>query len=671
MPEGEGAVYLTGEERAWLAAHPIIRVHNEKDWPPFNYFEYGSPRGLSIDYMDLLADILGIEVEYVTGPSWKEFLGLIKRKELDVMLNIVKTEDRMKYLLYTEPYIKNPNTIVSSQEHPYETLQALFGKTVAFPKGFFYEEVLTKSFPQIKRLPVEDVLASLKAVSFGKADAALGEEAVVRTLIKKNLLSGLRISGEVDIGDPDLPNLRLGVRDDWPLLQSALMKAMAVVTPVEMNRIRQKWIARATDEEIQIPLTDAERKWLAEHRDLRLGVDPAWPPFEFIDKSGHYAGIGSGFIDAISDRLNIKMKPISGLTWSQVIEKAKAGEIDVLPAVMRTSERDKYLNFTKPYLSFPIVIAINKNIPFIGSIKGLEGYRVGVVKDYSTEDILRHDHPYLKLVTYPTLEEALQELDTGRIDALVDNMITITQEIARSGLKNTRISASTEYTYDLSLGVHKDLPELIGILNKVIDDISSQEKAAITSTWMSDVEVKIRFDFKAILAWAIPIGASIFLIIAFVVVWNRRLGREISQRKQKEKLIMIGAQISQSLTVGDNLKETLQSIAEIFVKELNVAFARIWIVDETENVLKLQASSGLYTHIKGAHESLPIGGDTKISRVVSEKRPHISNSIQDSPFIKDKDWAREQGLTSFAGIPMVVEDRSVGALVVFSRDAIQ
>ncbi|NIT53318.1 MAG: hypothetical protein GWO41_11405, partial [candidate division Zixibacteria bacterium] len=73
----------------------------------------------------------------------------------------------------------------------------------------------------------------------------------------------------------------------------------------------------------------------------------------------------------------------------------------------------------------------------------------------------------------------------------VGNMVTISQEIVRSGLKNTRISASTEYTFDLSLGVRKDLPELIGILNKVIDDISSQEKAAIQSTWMSDVEVKI------------------------------------------------------------------------------------------------------------------------------------------------------------------------------------
>ena len=191
----EVSLDLSDEEKAWLNSHPVVRVHNEKDWAPFNYFESGNPRGLSIDYMNLLAEKLGIEIKYVTGPSWNEFLGMIKSKELDIMLNIVRTEDRLKYLLYTAPYIRNPNVIVSSADSPHDSVEQLAGKTVAFPKGFFYEEVLTKSFPHIRRLAVEDTLASLKAVSFGKADAALGESAVVKNLIEENLLTGLKISG--------------------------------------------------------------------------------------------------------------------------------------------------------------------------------------------------------------------------------------------------------------------------------------------------------------------------------------------------------------------------------------------------------------------------------------------------------------------------------------------
>ena len=65
---------LTDDERSWIAENRRIRVHNETDWAPFNFAVDGVPQGLSIDVMNLLAERLGLEVEYVTGPSWGEFL---------------------------------------------------------------------------------------------------------------------------------------------------------------------------------------------------------------------------------------------------------------------------------------------------------------------------------------------------------------------------------------------------------------------------------------------------------------------------------------------------------------------------------------------------------------------------------------------------------------------
>lgn len=46
---------LTETEREWIKAHPKIRVHNEMDWPPFNFNKNGRPQGLSIDFMNLLS----------------------------------------------------------------------------------------------------------------------------------------------------------------------------------------------------------------------------------------------------------------------------------------------------------------------------------------------------------------------------------------------------------------------------------------------------------------------------------------------------------------------------------------------------------------------------------------------------------------------------------------
>ncbi|NKB55729.1 MAG: PAS domain S-box protein [Alphaproteobacteria bacterium] len=234
---------LTADEKAWIQANPRIRVHNETNWPPFNFAVEGKPQGYSIDFMNLLAGRTGLEIDYVTGPSWGEFLDMMKAGTLDVMLNIVKTPDRRKYLLYTSPIADNPNSILSKKDNAYESLEQLFGKTVSVPKGFFYEEVLKREFPQINLHLVEDTLDTMKAVIFGKADAALGELAVFNHLIENHLLTGVVVSGEVKMGDPELSLLNIATRKDLPVLASILRKAVASVTPEERNTIETKWIS--------------------------------------------------------------------------------------------------------------------------------------------------------------------------------------------------------------------------------------------------------------------------------------------------------------------------------------------------------------------------------------------------------------------------------------------
>ena len=235
-------IALTEAERAWLREHPVIRAHNEQNWPPFNFNSYGEPRGFSIDYLNLLADKLGLRVEYQTGSDWNAFMDRIRDKRLDLMLNIVATEERRADLLFTEPYATTPNVIVSRSDQPFANLDDLRGRLVAFPSGFFVETLLSRHYPDIRRLPTEDALEALKAVALGRADAAIGRDAVARYQIAGNLLTNLHISGEVESIDPDITGLRIGVRNDWPLLHSALGKAMARVTQEELNHLRERWL---------------------------------------------------------------------------------------------------------------------------------------------------------------------------------------------------------------------------------------------------------------------------------------------------------------------------------------------------------------------------------------------------------------------------------------------
>ena len=97
-------INLTKEEQLYLKKHPVIKAHNEKDWPPFNFNVNGKPQGFSIDYMNLLASKLGIKVEYVSGYSWKEFMQMVQTPKLDVIINIAKNKQRAKTIYFSEPF---------------------------------------------------------------------------------------------------------------------------------------------------------------------------------------------------------------------------------------------------------------------------------------------------------------------------------------------------------------------------------------------------------------------------------------------------------------------------------------------------------------------------------------------------------------------------------------
>ena len=55
-----------------------------------------------------------------------------------------------------------------------------------------------------------------------------------------------------------------------------------------------------------LTLTDDERGWLADHQELRLGVDASWPPFEYRDENGRYQGLAADYVRLIQDRLGVR-----------------------------------------------------------------------------------------------------------------------------------------------------------------------------------------------------------------------------------------------------------------------------------------------------------------------------------------------------------------------------
>ncbi|MDD2270632.1 MAG: ATP-binding protein [Desulfuromonadaceae bacterium] len=152
--------------------------------------------------------------------------------------------------------------------------------------------------------------------------------------------------------------------------------------------------------------------------------------------------------------------------------------------------------------------------------------------------------------------------------------------------------------------------------------------------------------------------------------------RDISGRKRAEeklakqaRLSSLRADIGAALGQNRDLRGILQQCAELLVQYLDVAFFRIWTLNDAEQMLEMQASAGMYTHIDGPHDQVPVGM-SKIGMIASERQPHLTNDVVNDPRIVDREWARQEGMIAFAGYPLIVADHLVGVMACFARTAL-
>ncbi|MEJ7872996.1 MAG: PAS domain S-box protein, partial [Rubrobacteraceae bacterium] len=148
---------------------------------------------------------------------------------------------------------------------------------------------------------------------------------------------------------------------------------------------------------------------------------------------------------------------------------------------------------------------------------------------------------------------------------------------------------------------------------------------------------------------------------------------DISEHKSVERELIEGARqaalgedVGAALNESGDLRTILRRCTEAMVRHLDAAFARIWILNEEDNELELQASAGMYTHLDGVHSRVPVG-KFKIGLIAQERRPYLTNDVLGDPRVHDKEWARQEGMVAFAGYPLVVEGRLVGVVAMFAR----
>ncbi|MGE0433360.1 MAG: transporter substrate-binding domain-containing protein [Planctomycetota bacterium] len=479
-------IAFTPDEQQWLLAHPEVEFIVNPDAGPFTYETAdGSIVGVSIDILHAVERRLGIRFRPVNEPTTVMMDRL--RVGRPLMTTILPLEGMPPDYPYaaSRVVVHGYLSLFGPQRAPGEAAlrvaSDLAGATIA--------AVRRPNAPRIEQLFGESnrfvwvgsPTECIDAVVGGRATCFLEYAEVADFNLRQRMVGDLVELLRVPPADSGV----FFIRNDEPLLRSVLDKALADVETVELPGIFRRWFGRS-DVGPQLALTAEERRWISAHPVVRLGHDPAWPPFEWTDANGKHAGMSADYIERIEQLTGLSIEAVPGLSWSQVIEGLRNGTVDMAPSMTANEERKSYLAFTRPYLSYPGVMVVRRGTDIGAGIESMAGKRVGAGKGYVYETYLREHFPDLVVVPYDGPDQGLIAVALGEIDAWVDNLGVVTYLIERGSLTNLQVAGAVPglEKSPLQMGVRRDLPELLSIIDKALAAIPEEDRLEIGRRWV-------------------------------------------------------------------------------------------------------------------------------------------------------------------------------------------
>ena len=276
-------------------------------------------------------------------------------------------------------------------------------------------------------------------------------------------------------------------------------------------------------------VTPSQLEYIKTKKQIKMCIDPSWMPYESFDKDGKYIGMTADFFKIFSKDIGIDIIPVKTKTWSESISFAKMRKCDIYSLAMATPERKQYMRFTTPYLSIPLVVATKPNITFVAIIGSLSGKKIGIVKDYAFNEILRKKHPNINIIDVKNIDDGLQQVVDGELFGFIGSISSIGYKLQNTFLGELKISGKFDERWELGIAVRNDEPILFDILQKAVDNLTQEEKQKVLNKWLS-IKLEKVTDYK----YTIELLIVFVIFILISLYWMRKIS--IANKQIKNSL---------------------------------------------------------------------------------------------------------------------------------------
>lgn len=193
-----------------------------------------------------------------------------------------------------------------------------------------------------------------------------------------------------------------------------------------------------------------------------VGTEPAFPPFEAIGDGGELIGFDIDLMTAIGEQAGYEVQ-FESLPFDGLIPSLQAGTIDAAISGMTiTEERAETVDFSRPYFSAGLAIAVAEDNAEVASLDDLAGKTIAVQIGTTGADQAA-EVADAKVVTFDSAPLALQELSNGNADAVINDAPVTLDAIASGNISGIKVVGElvTEEFYGIALPQDSDNTEAL------------------------------------------------------------------------------------------------------------------------------------------------------------------------------------------------------------------
>ncbi|MBQ4890396.1 response regulator [Shewanella sp. MMG014] len=338
----------------------------------------------------------------------------------------------------------------------------------------------------------------------------------------------------------------------------------------------------------KVGLTAEEQQWIKDNK-VVIAIDD-WPPMLFMQEDGKIGGFAGAVVNKIVNKTGLQLEVVEG-EWNSNIEAFNRGEIDLIPDAYMEEARKEFGYYTTPFFLVRELFHVKAdNLRFKNSID-LAAAKIAIPKGYTSIRKLQSFYPKMIIVETANMQDSIERVISGEVDALLDSEIAIQHSLKQDELSSLIRAIDEDIFPPTSVHLYSNIqhPILHSILQKGLNSLKLRDLMLTKNDWLSN-NVSTTADTEPKLIYSLLTG---ILIVIGLFVLGMLVSSKILKTSDADLANKFGSKsFKRSVLIG------LSMLALILLMLIAI------IIQYTEHKNRGEVEYNLHTLLTSTHQRL-------------------------------------------------------------------